>query len=167
MADAPRPTADAGPHGRILVVGVGNDDRGDDAAGLAVVRHLAGRIGPGVSVVEAGTDLTSLLDAWRGASAVVVVDAMTSGAAPGTLRRFEATWVPLPARAFRVTSSHAFGVAEVIELARALGRLPPRVVVFGIEAGCVDAGAALSPAVNAAVRDAVSRVLDEVRSATA
>jgi hydrogenase maturation protease len=152
---------------RVLVIGVGNDGRGDDAAGLVVVRRLAGRVGPSVSLVEAGPDLTSLLDAWQGASAVVVVDAMTSGAAPGTLRRFDAAWVPLPARAFRATSSHAFGVAEIIELARALGRLPPRVVVYGIEVERMDAGAALTPAVEAGVRDAVCRVLDEVRAAVA
>ena len=151
----------------VLVIGVGNAGRGDDAAGIAVVRRLAGRVGPNVSLVEAGHDLTSLLDAWQGASAVIVVDAMASGAAPGTVKRFDAAWVPLPARAFRAASSHAFGVAEAIELARALGRLPSRVVVYGIEVERVDDGDALTPAVDAGVRDVVARVLDEVRSATA
>lgn len=145
-----------------LVVGIGNVDRGDDAAGLAVVRRLRGRVGQHVSLVESAGDLTTLLDHWTRASTVVVVDAMSSGAAPGTVRRFDATDTPLPARGFRQVSSHRFGVPETIELARTLDRLPARLVVYGIEGDSFDGDGTLTPAVEAAVQRVVATVLPEV-----
>jgi hydrogenase maturation protease len=145
-----------------LVVGIGNVDRGDDAAGLAVVRRLRGRVGRHVSLLESAGDLTTLLDHWPRASTVVVVDAMSSGAAPGTVRRFDVRDAPLPARGFRRVSSHRFGVSETIELARALDRLPERLVVYGIEGDSFDGDCMLTPAVEAAVQRVVATVLPEV-----
>jgi hydrogenase maturation protease len=80
----------------------------------------------------------------------VVVDAAASGAPPGTIRRFDARAGRLPARLMR-SSTHALGVPEAIELARALGRLPARVEVYAIEGARFTAGAELSPAVEQAV----------------
>ena len=80
----------------------------------------------------------------------MVVDAAASGAPPGSVRRFEAHAAPLPAHLLR-SSTHAFGVAEAIELARALGRLPPILDVYAIEGSDFSAGAGLSPPVAAAV----------------
>jgi hydrogenase maturation protease len=61
-------------------------------------------------------------------------------------------------------STHAFGLAEAVELARALGRLPRFLVVYGVEGKCFTPGAALSAGVEAAAADAAARVLDEVGS---
>ena len=81
---------------------------------------------------------------------IVVVDAARSGAAPGTVRRFDARSQPLPVRSLR-SSTHAFGVADAIELARSLGRLPERVEVYAIEGASFVAGDSLSPSVERAV----------------
>ena len=67
---------------------------------------------------------------------------------------------PLPA-VFSRSSTHSFGVAEAVELARALGRLPARVVVFGIEGRDFTPGEGLSPDVDAAVDEVVRRVTEE------
>ena len=132
----------------MLIIGVGNDFRGDDAAGLELVRSLAPA--PGVSVREFAGDAVGLLDVWEGIDAVVIVDAVRSGAAAGTLHRFDASATAVPAT-FAHSSSHTIGVAEAIELARRLHRLPKRVVLFGIEGTRYDAGAPLSPDVAAAL----------------
>jgi hydrogenase maturation protease len=81
---------------------------------------------------------------------VLVVDGAASGAPPGTIRRFDARSGPLPARLLR-TSTHAFGVPDAVELARALGRLPARLEVYAIEGARFTTGAELSPAVERAV----------------
>ena len=73
------------------------------------------------------------------------------------MHRFDAAAGPLPARSLR-SSSHHFGVADAIELARALGRLPPALRVYAIEGEDFGAGRALSPAVAQAV-DAVAAEL--------
>jgi hydrogenase maturation protease len=92
-----------------------------------------------------------LIEAWRGAGSVIVIDAVTSGAEPGTIHRFEANTETLPKSLFRY-STHAFSLAEAIELARALGELPSRLVVYGIEANDFTAGVGLSSAVDEAAR---------------
>jgi hydrogenase maturation protease len=139
------------PERGVLVIGVGSAARGDDAAGLLVARRLGGR--------EHEGDPLALLDAWEDAATAVVIDAVSSGAAPGTVHRFEAGDAALPARLRSSTSTHAVGLAEAIELARALDRLPPRLIVYGIEGERFTTGADLSPAVAAAVEVVAAAVI--------
>jgi hydrogenase maturation protease len=145
----------------IVVVGVGNAYRGDDGVGLAVAERLARRLPEGVEVVQCEQEPTRLIDAWNGADAAVVVDAVTSGAEPGTIHRFDASEGAVPSRSFR-SSTHALGVGDLIELARALGKLPSRVVVLGVEGRDFLAREGLSTAVAAAVEAVADAVLDEV-----
>ena len=145
----------------MLVIGVGNPDRGDDAAGLHVARAVAARGLPGVVVIEAGGDALGLLDQWQDASMVVLIDAAAPDRAPGRVRRLDATARALP-RGLGLGSSHVFGVAEAVELARGLGRLPPRLIVFAIEAGECGIGAPLSAAVAAEVAPVAARVEAEL-----
>ena len=125
----------------MIVAGVGNPWRGDDAAGLAVARRVDGLALEG--------DATALLDVFGLADCVIVVDACSSAATPGTVRWFDARATPLPVAVLR-SSTHAFGVADAIELARTLGRLPPTLEVYAIEGRDFSLGDSLSPAVEAA-----------------
>lgn len=135
----------------VAVIGIGNNLRGDDAAGLEIARRLRGSELPvGVSVHEHEGDGVSLLELWDAADVALVLDTVRSGAAPGTIHRIDASSTPVPMSLQR-TSSHAVGVAEAIELARALGRLPPRVIVYGIEGAHFEAGEQLSKNVAAAL----------------
>jgi hydrogenase maturation protease len=144
---------------QLVVIGVGNDFRGDDAAGLLAARRLyACR---GVRTVEHTKDGLSLMEHWRPTDRVVVVDALCSGHAPGTVFRFEATEGPVPGDAGWV-SSHSPGVAEGIETARILGRLPASLTVYGIEAAQLDPGADVTPAVAGAVEEVALAILDEI-----
>jgi hydrogenase maturation protease len=136
----------------VILIGVGNAWRGDDGAGLAVARRVRELSPAGVEVREVEGDATALVEAWSGAEGVVVVDAAESGAPPGTVRRFDAASQPLPVRGLR-SSTHAFGVADAVELARALGRLPQRLDVYAIEGASFAAGERLSPAVERAVAE--------------
>jgi hydrogenase maturation protease len=144
-----------------LVLGVGNEYGRDDAVGLAVARRLAGHVPAGVTVVECEQEPSRLIDAWAGAATALVVDAVHSGAPPGTLHRFDASTEPIPTRIFR-TSTHAFGVGDAIELSRVLGTLPPHVVVHGVEGGAFGAGVELSAEVAAALEPAAAAVLSDL-----
>ena len=158
MSDATRPG--------VLVVGLGNPLRGDDGAGLEVARRVRERgSGDGIEVGELCGDPTELLDLWLGREAVVLVDSMRSGASPGTIRRFDASRVPLPARQRHGRSStHAAGPAETIELARALGALPARVIVYAVEGSRYGPGTPLSDQLAAIVPRLSKRVLSEAQS---
>ncbi len=144
-----------------VVIGVGNTFRGDDAVGLAVVARLRERTPDGVTVVPCEQEPSRLMEAWEEASAVLVVDAVTSGAEPGTLHRFDASDEAIPTQVFR-SSTHAFGVGEAIELARALGKLPARVIVYGVEGGEFSSGEGMTAPVAAAVDGVVAAVLDDL-----
>jgi hydrogenase maturation protease len=149
---------------RRLVIAVGNPLRRDDGAGAAVLECLRARVPTGVELVGAGGEPSELMDAWDGAAQAVVVDAVRTGAEPGSLHRFDASAQPLPARTGSA-STHGLGLAEALELGRALGRLPQRVVVVGIEAGDEGQGAGLSEPVAAAVEGAAALVLEELGDA--
>lgn len=144
-----------------LVIGIGNPDRGDDAAGLAVARMVLAAAPADTAVIELGGEQLALLDAWDGDSDVYVVDAVCSGGAAGSVYRFDAA-IPLGGD-FSHRGTHLFSLADVIELARALHRLPARLTGFGIEGAGFELGAPLSPEAEAAVRTVAGRILDELR----
>jgi len=143
-----------------LVIGIGNTMRRDDGAGHAVVRAIRASA-PDVPVLLAGGDGAALLEAWRGAQLVIVVDAIRSGAAPGTVHRFDAAVSPLP-RTLSSTSTHVFGLPDAVELSRTLGTLPQRLIVYGIEGAEFAAGEGLSAQVQDAVPRAAAGVLAEL-----
>ena len=142
----------------ILVIGVGNEFRNDDGAGIAVARQLLEESPRPITIVEASGEGAALMESWKGYERVIVVDATSSGSFPGTIHRFEAHRQPLPAQFFHY-STHAFSVAEAIEMARALDQLPPELIVYGIEGRNFAAGEGLSPEVENAASLVVDRVL--------
>ena len=146
-----------------VVIGVGNPHRGDDGAGPAVAQRLAAVRLAGVDVVRSDGEPASLLDAWRGRERAVVVDATSGAGPPGTIHRFDAGRSPLPVF-LRHASTHSFGLAAAVELARVLGGLPPRLVVYGIEGRAFEPGAPLSPEVQRAIEDVLARLLRELNA---
>ncbi|MDR3472940.1 MAG: hydrogenase maturation protease [Devosia sp.] len=140
---------------RALVVGFGNPDRGDDAAGPLVVRALAGRIA--ARVLEAHGDALALIDEWRGAEALVLIDAAAPMGCPGRIHSVDIAAADLP-RDLSVGSTHAFGLPEAVALSRRLGSLPPRAMVYAIEGVRFDPGAPVSPEVAGAIADVAARV---------
>lgn len=161
---------------RVLVAGIGNIFLGDDGFGVAVARRLAERPPrPGVDAVDfgiRGMDLVYALQ--RGYDAALLVDAVPTGDAPGTLcvlepgpETFEAAGGP---------QAHAMDPVSVLRLARTMGAVPPRILVVGCAPARVpDAAAdevlvALSAPVAAAVDGAVRLIdslLDELVGSTA
>lgn len=142
---------------RRLVIGIGNPERGDDGVGHEVIRLLEGRLPKRVGLLRATGEATELVDRLEQAPVVYLVDAARSGASPGTVQRFDAGAGPLPSRLVEV-SSHGFGLAQAVELARALGVLPPRCVVYLVEGQRFGTGAALSPAVVQGAALAAARI---------
>jgi hydrogenase maturation protease len=141
-----------------IVVGVGNRVRRDDGVGPEVADRVR-EARPGLDVVEVSGDASTLLDLWADHDLAVVVDAVRTGAPVGICHRWEllaGEWDVVPP-ASRV-SSHLIGVLDAVELARALDRLPGRLVVVGIEVVELGVGPGLSEPVAAAVGAAAALV---------
>jgi len=138
----------------VLVIGVGNWYRGDDAVGLVVARRLRAMNLPGVLVKEESGEGVALMESWQGKENVIIVDAASSGSLSGTVHTLNAISTTVPSAFFHY-SSHAFGVAEAIELSRALKQLPYQLIVYGIEGRNFSAGVGLSPEVENASEEIV------------
>jgi len=136
-----------------LLIGIGNPDRADDAAGWDV----AGRVSTWRTERRMGSSF-DLIDLWNDEDEVVIVDAMQSEAEPGTVRSFDGVDGALPFGVF--TSTHSFGPAAVVELARTLDRLPRSLTVIGIEADELGIGMNMTPRVTEAV-DRVAKELED------
>ena len=135
--------------------------RRDDGAGPAVVRRLLNESPPHVHIIEHHGEGLALIDLWQGYRRVVIVDATRSSAASGTIQRFDLPHSEPSSGLFHY-SSHLFGLAEAISLARALKRLPESLIIYGIEGLEFGYGEGLSPGVLAAVAVVADRMRGEL-----
>ena len=142
---------------------LGSRYRGDDAVGPLVADRLRAA---GATVLECDDEPTRLLDDWAGLDLVVIVDAVSSGAPAGTVHRVDAGAGPLP-RDLRLASTHAFSVPDALDLGRAVGRAPRRVIVIGVEGAAFGMGDPVTPAVEAVLGEVTESVLAELGKAEA
>lgn len=145
-----------------LLIGVGNDYRGDDGVGRLIVRKIAAMNLPGVQVAEASGEGTALMALWSSQPRIFLFDAAQSGARPGTIHRIDTSRSPVPT-GFLHYSTHAFSVAEAIELSRVLATLPETLILYGVEGARFDHGDQLSPSVAQAAEQIVETVARELQ----
>ncbi len=146
-----------------LLIGVGNEFRSDDGVGILAARRIREKNLPGIVIVECDGEAASLLDAWAGMKTVVIIDAVSSGAPPGTIHRIDARRQSVSQELFPF-STHALGLAHAVELARSLGKLPINIIIYGIEGEQFAAGSSLSPEVQEALNEVLQLVTGEVFS---
>lgn len=139
---------------RPFVIAVGNPMRSDDGAGARVLELIwedfETRLITG--------DCAQLIDLWSGRENVIIVDAAKSGAPIGIIHKFDAIKAEIPRGCF-IHTSHEFGVAEAVEMARILGQLPERLYVFGIEGRNFGYSEILSPEVEEACKIVADLIL--------
>ena len=146
------------------VIGVGNRLRRDDAAGLVVLDRLHALAPRGADLVESDGDAAALLDTWEGAELVVVTEAVRHGAPAGSVVRAVVDPELDTSALGTANGTHDFGLGAAIALGRALGRLPRRLVIVGVEPGDVGHGEGLSPQVAARVPELAALAAEEVRA---
>lgn len=144
-----------------VIVGIGNRDRADDGAGPALVDRLAAAGLAGVTLAVAPGDMLSVLDLLDGASVAILVDAMKAGLEAGAVRRLDVSSSPLKGELNAFASTHLIGLGDAIELARTLGRLPPRVILYGVEARDFTQGRGLSGPVQAALPELERQIRED------
>lgn len=143
---------------QIIIIGVGNQYRHDDCAGLEAVRQIK-RLRTDIDCVEQSGEGVQLMDTWKERHHVILIDAVSSSKAPGTLHCINANKEPLPKNWFSC-STHNFGVAEAVEMSNVMDTLPETLQIFGIEGKCFDPGEGLTPE----VEQAVTRVVEQIQS---
>jgi hydrogenase maturation protease len=145
-----------------LVIGVGNEVRGDDAAGLWVTRELRPLVGERIRVVECPGGVSELLDLWEGRERVYVIDAVRAGGSPGSWLRIHVGEEPLPST-LAGTSTHGLSIDSAVSLGQILGRMPKQLVLYGIEAARFEPGAEPSPEVRAGIEEVTLALAAELK----
>jgi hydrogenase maturation protease len=144
-----------------MLIGVGNEFRHDDAVGLFILRNLRDLVPATITTVEASGEGTALIELWQNSHTVYLFDAVFSGAEIATIHRIDAQQQSVPAKFFHY-STHAFSVAEAVELARSLNQLPAKLILYGVEGKNFAMGIGLSEAVKHAAEIVIQQVLSEL-----
>lgn len=147
----------------MLFIAVGNRYRRDDGAALALADRLRAQPVAGLDIIEASDDMIRLVQIWSDHDFVIVADAVDAGEEPGTLYRRDPIASPLPRHWFGV-STHHLGIADTIELGRAMNRLPRQILFIGIQGGDFGEGEGLTPEVARSIEVAAEIVEAAVRS---
>jgi hydrogenase maturation protease len=145
----------------ILIIGIGNRYRGDDALGCLMADKIRAQVPADIEVIEHDGEPASLIDLWKDRKSVILIDAVSSGASAGTIHHIDLQTQALP-DSFRSYSTHAFGIAEAVELARALDKLPPEIIFYGVEGKSFSADIQLSTPLQKAAQELRQQVLDKI-----
>jgi hydrogenase maturation protease len=172
----------AGPgakHRGVVVIGVGNEFRRDDGIGPEVLSRLRGQAADSVRLVASDGEPARMIEAWTGARLAVVIDAVLAGPPPPASPLTVPFHSPCPGRLHRIVvdrapagdvhtvSTHGLGLGESVALARALDRMPERLIVHAVEVTDVGRGVGLTPAVAAAADALTAAVLRDLQPAQA
>lgn len=148
-----------------LVIGIGNEYRGDDLVGLYVARALSQHAPKNCLIKESPGEGVQLMNSWEGFEKVIIIDAVRTASAPGTIHRIDALKQNLPDHWVH-HSAHTVSLFEAIKLARTLNILPTSLTIYGIEGICFDPGAKISDTVRRAAEKLILTLLAELKPTT-
>ena len=153
------------PGGATVVIGIGNVVRRDDGLGVHALRrlHASGAVdGRAVELVEGATAGLSLLPYLAAARRAILIDAIDTGAAAGTLVRLPGD--DLPGGLGGGRTAHGVGLADLLGAARLTAAWPHELVVHGAQPQSTEIGTELTPPVAACLDALVARVAAELRA---
>jgi len=146
-----------------LVLGIGNLVMSDDGVGVQVLQRMQRecRFQAGVELLDGGTLGLDLLPRLEGVDHLLVVDAVETGKAPGTLVRLVDDEIP-QALATKV-SPHQMGLQDLLVVARLQGFAPQEMVLWGVQPESIEMGMELSDPVNSQVEILIEKTLEELK----
>lgn len=148
---------------KVVVLGIGNILLSDEGVGVRVVERLEGayELPPDVEVIDGGTCGMEMLDQLEGLDALVVVDCVRHGQAPGTPILLKGDAVPV---FFKTKlSPHQVSLSDVLASLEFEGRAPKYASIVGIQPASLETGMELTPGIEARVPDLVAMTVAELR----
>jgi hydrogenase maturation protease len=133
------------PDAKILILGLGNTILQDEGVGVKAMEQLrADYPWPGdVTFLDGGMMGLELLPYLESADAVLILDAVQTGAPPGALVRLENG--EIPAVVALKMSMHQVSLQEALAMATFRSTLPERMVLWGMVPAAIDLGTDLTP----------------------
>ena len=149
---------------KILVLGIGNLLLQDEGAGVRAVEEFGRRYvtSAEVELLDGGTSGIELLQYIQGKDYLIILDVVKSGNPPGVCIRLEGESVP--ALFQKKISPHQLGLSDLLASAQLIGKMPERVVLFGIEPKSIETGLEMSCEVGGAIGRLADMVANELAS---
>ncbi len=146
-----------------LLLGLGNVLLSDDGVGIHVLRALDGprrarRADSPLVLRDGGTLGLNLLMELDGIGALIVIDAMELGCAPGTVRAFVGADMDRQLGG-KCRSAHEVALADLMSAAALTGTMPALRALVAVQPASTDWGLAPTDAVGAAIPEACDAVL--------
>jgi len=143
------------------IVGVGSP-HGDDRVGWEVIERLSRLpLAADLTVLDHPLDLLDLSTLCGACQRLIIVDACATGAAPGTITRL--AWPDRRIMEQHKHLTHSLALSDALQLADQLERLPPLVVLFGIEIASCQRESGLSPEVQRVLPEVERMIVDQVQ----
>ena len=149
-----------------IVIGIGNRFRRDDASALRVIERLSGRVPASTTLLESDGEPARLIDSWADVPIAVVVETVRQNRPPGSVTGIDWDEHAAPAGG-REHGSHSLGVLEAIALGRAVGRMPRKLRLVGIQPEDLGWGEGLTDAVARNVDAAADLVVGYLKDSAA
>jgi hydrogenase maturation protease len=147
----------------VLILGIGNLILKDEGVGVHVIERLKNMALPSdVEVIDGGTMGIDLLYHIEGRKKVIVIDAVNTDGAAGTIYRF--TDKDLEEKKECLRSAHEIDFTDVLKLAQFLKNRPDTVIFIGIKPKDISEGFGLSPQIEERIPQIVELVLKEMES---
>ena len=146
----------------VVVIGLGNPLMGDDGLGIAALERLRARfvLPAGIELVDGGTWGLNLLPVIEDADGVILIDAIDTGAPPGTAVRLE--HASLPRYLATKISPHQVDLRDVLGLAELRGTLPSDTVAIGVQPQSIAFGDSITPLLAGKLDMVVAAVLEDL-----
>ncbi len=147
---------------QVVILGVGNLLMCDEGVGVHAVTALEKELDfpENVRCVDGGTSTHELRGDLEDLDHLIVIDAVLSGAAPGSLVRLEGAAVP--AQFTTKLSPHQVGISDLLATLKFMGREPKNVLLLGVEPVRMSLDMELSPEVAARVPELCAQVMAEL-----
>lgn len=143
----------------IIIVGVGNPYRGDDGAGWAVIDGLKKRLNSNIELLKQKGDIAEIIDIFSTHPCVYLVDACSSQAVH-SWQRIDVLVQPIQEK-HSLTSTHGFSIAQAVSLAKNLGQLPNKLILYAINGDHYAMSDVLSPSVKQSIDHVINEILNE------
>lgn len=144
----------------IIIVGIGNQYRGDDGAGWAVIDGLPASVGSSIKLVKLRGDIAALIEIFSSYAKVYVVDACLGSSLVGTWQRIDLHQQAIPNENPQ-TSTHGFGLSQAISIAKNLDQLPEKLILYALSGDTYGFCDTLSPPVVKSVDQVIQAILNE------
>lgn len=144
----------------IIIVGIGNPYRGDDAAGWAVIDGLTKAVGSVIQLVKQRGDIAELVDIFANHKSVYLVDAFNSSDLKDAWKRIDLHKQPIIEESPQ-TSTHGFSISQAISLAKNLDLLPNKLILYAIKGNHYSITNSLTPPVAKSVDTVINAILQE------